>query len=341
MALWSQAPSAATPPTVVRMSVNDPLVPLLAKQLGHFDAEGIDVRFTKVEEVSEEDYLMQKPLVEGRLDVSYHWFHHVVYGNRHNLPLKAVLMVNDAPGMKVLVANRVKDQIRSGADFKGRNIAEGAGYATKSVLVNLLARQAGLPYGSYTPVLKETEGRQQAVLQGLRDGRVDVMAFMEPITSALEASGEATVLYDLTNVKSTTSALGAPWLAHAVFMSDRYIQRNPATVQRIVNAFVRTLRFVNAHSAEEIADRLPAEYTAKLSRAEVLAKVRAALPMIARDDYRFAPTAVELVLETCVASKYDDSAEGIFRATGENHALRAQDLYTNRFASRAMQKYPK
>jgi NitT/TauT family transport system substrate-binding protein len=339
LAATPAAMAASAAPFPIRMSVNDPLVPVLAQSLGYFADEGLTVRFVKVEDVSAHDYLMQQPLVEGKLDVSYHWFHHVVYGNRHNLPLKAVLMVNNAPGMKVLVANRVRDQIRSAADFKGRNVAEGAGYATKSMLVNLLARQAGLPYGSYRPVLKEVEGRLQSVLKGLHDGDVDVMAFMEPITSALEASGQVTVLYDMTTVQGTTRALGAPWLAHSVFMSEQYVRQNPKTVQRIVNAFVRTLRFLNSHSAEEIAAKLPAEFAGGQEHAALVTKVRNSLPMIARDDYTFSPAAVKLLLDTALVTRYDDSDEGIFRATGDKTGIGAEDLYTNRFALNAMRKY--
>ena len=33
--------------------------------------------------------------------------------------------------MTIMVANRVKDQVKDAADFKGRNVAEGAGYGTK------------------------------------------------------------------------------------------------------------------------------------------------------------------------------------------------------------------
>jgi hypothetical protein len=53
------------------------------------------------------DYLMQEPLTKGRIDASYHWFNHAIFGARHGFPVKAVMLFNDAPGMKVMVANRV------------------------------------------------------------------------------------------------------------------------------------------------------------------------------------------------------------------------------------------
>jgi len=334
------APATAPALTQVRISINDPLLPTLANSLGYFKREGVELVVVDVGDISEHDYLMQKPLVEGKLDASYHWFQHVVFGARHNLPLQAVIMINDAPGMKVLVANRVKDKVRSAADFKGLNIAEGAGYATKSVLVNYLAHSAGLPHGSYKPVLKEVEGRQQAVLAGLQEGRVDVMAFMEPMTSAIEATGLTSTLYDLTNRAGTTQALGQPWLAHTLFLSKDFIAKNPQTVQKLVNALVSAMRYVNSHDPQQIIDALPAEYFTERDRAAELTRVTKLLPMYARDNYALTTPAVQLVVDVVKSSKFDESEEGQFRATGENTTFKAEDLYDNRFVEQAMKDFP-
>ena len=37
---------------------------------------------------------------------------------------------------------------------------------------------------------------------------------------------------------------------------------NKDTVQKVVNAFVKTLKWINSHSAEEIADKMPKDYYA-------------------------------------------------------------------------------
>ncbi len=323
--------------TKVRLSVIDPLITELGTSLGHFEREGLVIELVKVESVSSEDYLMQDPLVHGRLDASYHWFHHVVFGNRHNMPLKAVLKVCDSPGMKVLVANRLKDVVKSPADFKGRNIAEGAGYATKSTLMNLMAHQAGLPANSYSPVNQEVEGRLEHILQGLKDGKVDVLAFMEPMTSSLVASGHVSVLFDLTNRAGTVKALGDEWPAQCVFVSDNFVAAHPDTVQHLVNAYVRTLRFMNAHSAEEIAAQLPAAWFNGKDRAAEMTRIGKFLTNVSHD-YRFTKSSVQLVFDTMLHSKFDESEEGKFRRTGENDHVTADSLYTNRFVEQAMKE---
>lgn len=329
--------ASAAAPTKLRLSVNEPLTVQLAIGLGAFAQEGLEIEIVKVESVAKESYLMQQPLVDGKLDASFHWFQHVVFGARHGLPLKAVMMIADTPHMQIVVANRVKDQIRSAADFKGRNIAEGAGYATKSLLTTYLAHRAGLPRDSYTAVLKEADGRREAVLKALAEDRVDVLSFMEPMTSSILETKKVSVLYDLTTRAGTVKALGAPFPSHSLFLSATFIEKNPDTVQRLVNALVRARRFADTHTAEEIAAKLPASYFAGGDRAAAIDRIRKTRPGYARGNYALPPDAVKLVTDAILWSKFDPSVEGQFRAGGAT-TVRYADLYDNRFVEKAMKE---
>ncbi len=331
--------TAVAAPVKIRITDNgDFLVPLLARNLGYFEQEGLELVRLKTTDVEPEDFLIQDALTAGKADAAYHWFQHTIYGTRHNLPVKAVILLNDAPGAKVLIAARLKDQIRSAADFKDRNVAEGMGYATKSMLTNYLAVQAGLPKHSYTPVFPETEGRLQAVTSGLRNGQVDVVTFLEPMTSAIEATGLVTTLYDLTSREGTTKALGAAYPGQSILMAPAFIEAHPDTVQHLVNAMVRAMRYINAHSAEDIAAHLPPEYFKTADHQVELQFIRRTLPSFARGDYSFTPSAVGLVIATVHASDFDDSVEGVWRRTVENPALNPAELYTNQFVGKAMKE---
>jgi NitT/TauT family transport system substrate-binding protein len=325
--------------TPVRFAADDDVfVPALTESLGYFRVEGIEIVPVKVEGFEKEDYLLQAPLNRGQIDACYHWFQHTVFGAHHNLPVQAVMLFNDAPGITVMVANRVKDKIHNAADFAGRNVAQGAGYGTKSVLTGYLAAKAGVPPGGYTPVLMETTGRQEAVLAGLRAGTVDVMTFQEPITSALRETGLVTTLYDFNSRAATTKVLGASFPAQCLLMAPGYIAAHPVVVQRLANAFVRTMRFVNAHTAEEIAAKLPRDFFAKKDRAEEIRVLRATLSTYARDDYSIPPASAKLTVEILQSSRFDDSEEGQWRRDGENRNVVPAELYTNVFVERAMRQ---
>jgi len=338
------APVAAAGPaavTQIRITIDEnPLVPHLAASLGYLAEERIELVPVDINSLSKSDFLLQQPLIDGRIDASYHWFHHAVFGARHNLPIRAVMMFNDAPGMSVLVANRLREQIRGAADFKGRRVAEGAGYGTKSLVTGFLATRAGLPARSYTPVMMGTAGRQEAVLAGLSAGEVDVMTFQEPMSSILLATGQASKLYDLNRKESTIAAFGAAWPAQSLLMAPSFIDRNPDAVQRLVNAFVKTLRFMSSHSAQEIAARLPPDYFKGKDRSAETALIASTLSTYARDDYGFAAQDVRLVVDAIQSSSFDDSESGRWRATAENPKLDQRSLYDNRFVERAMKAFP-
>jgi len=338
--LWAAAPADGAQSLIkVRMSVDeDPIVPRLAQSLGYLKREGIEIIKVKVEDFAAEDYLLQDPLIKGQIDASYHWFNHAVFGARHNLPVTAVMVFNDAPGMTVMVANRVKQEIRSAGDFKGRSVAEGAGYGTKSLLTSYLTRRAGLPLHSYTPVMLEHEGRQAAVIQGLKQGKVDVMTFQEPITSALLETGTVTTLYDLNSRESTTRVLGAAWPAQSLLLSPAFIKAHPDTVQRLVNAFVRTMRFIGSHTVDQIVEQLPVDYFADKSRETQIKYLHDTLPTYARGDYSLSPAAVKLVIDSIQAFDFDDSEEGRWRGTAEAARIDASQLYDNRFVKQAMRE---
>ena len=316
--LAAAAAAAAGKAATIRMSIDeDPIVLRLASSLGYLEREGIEIVPVDLEKLAGEDYLMQEPLMKGRIDASYHWFNHAIFGARHGFPIKAVMVFNDAPGMTVMVADRVKGEVRGVADFKGRRVAEGAGYGTKSVITNYLAVKAGLPAHSYTPVMLGKEGRQEAVIQGLKEGTVDVMTFQEPVTSALIGTRMVSVLYDLNSAQSTARVLGAPFYAQTLLMSPKYVAAHPDIVQHLVNALVRAMRFINSHSADEIAAKLPREYFAGKDRDAEVKLIRDTLPTFAKGDYSFSPAAVKLVAEINVTSDFDQSVEGQWRATGD------------------------
>lgn len=342
----SKAPQEEAAPapqalTKVRISIDaDAMIPRLAEGLGYFKEQGLEIEEVDILKLVPKDYMVQKPLIDGEVHVQYHWFQHAIFGARHNLPIKAVMSITDAPGMEVMVADRVKDKIRSAADFKGRNIAEGAAYATKSTLVNYLAHKEGLPARSYNAVAKETAGRREKILTGIQEGGVDVVAFMEPETSAFRATGKLSTLYDLTTRESTTKVFGATLPSESLLMSPQFIENNRDVAQMIVNAFVKTMRYVNSHSAEEIVAKLPERYLANKDRAAETERIRKTLPSYAQGNYAFSAADVALLVDAITVFPFDDSEPGQWRRTALNTQFGVHDLYTNQLVDEAMRQIP-
>jgi len=331
--------AAAPNPTKVRMSFDeDMIVTRLAESLGYFALEGIQIEPVDITKLAKEDYLFMEPLAKGQIDAAEHWFNHTVFAARQGFPIKAVMIFNDAPAMKVMVANRVKDQIGSAADFKGRNVAEGADYATKAVLTSYLTRQAGLPGKSYRSINHPSQNRLQLVLTDLRADKLDVMTFQEPVTSGLLETNLVSTLYDLTTGAGTAKALGTTFPAQSILMAPQFIKDHPDTVQRLVNAYVRAMRWLNAHTAEKIIAQLPESYFAGKDRAAQIKLIKDTLPSYAQRDYSYSAESVRLVVDTMLTADFGRSAEGLWRGTGDAARVKDADLYTNEFVVRAMRE---
>lgn len=319
--------------------VNDGcLVIPLAQNLGYFAQEGLEVSVVKGEDYtpSKNDYDTQIPLNTGKLTADLNWFHHVMYGAGNHAPVKAVILLQNAPGMKIMVANRVKGQIKSAADFAGKTIATGALFSTKTYLTQYLMVRNGVSPKNYTPIAVENAGRYEAITKALDEGKVDVLTFMEPMTSRVLQTGKVTTLYDLTTAEGTAQAFGTCWPAQSVFLASSFVDQHPEVVQPLVNACVRAMRFVNSHTAVEIAAALPDSYFANGDRAAGLKAIALALPTFARGDYSFSPAAVKLVRDAVFISDFDNSGEGQWRLNAKKVQIDLDQVYDNRFVKKAM-----
>jgi NitT/TauT family transport system substrate-binding protein len=84
----------------------------------------------------------------------------------------------------------------------------------------------------------------------------------EPTISRLLRTNEARVLVDMRTIEGTRQALGGTYPAASLYMQTSWIQQNRPVVQKLANALVKTLRYINTHSAAEIADKMPRDFYA-------------------------------------------------------------------------------
>src|SRR5208283_3952762 len=84
----------------------------------------------------------------------------------------------------------------------------------------------------------------------------------QPVASQLIASGEAKVLLDLTSPETTSAVLGGLYPGAALYVQMSWIETHRDQAQKLANALVRTLRFIQVNSAAVIADKMPVSYYA-------------------------------------------------------------------------------
>jgi NitT/TauT family transport system substrate-binding protein len=56
------------------------------------------------------------------------------------------------------------------------------------------------------------------------------------------------------------AALGGTYPAACLYMTTAWVNAHKDVAQKLANAYVKTLKWINAHTGAEIADQMPADY---------------------------------------------------------------------------------
>jgi len=173
--------------------------------------------------------------------------------------LVEVVQLLRAPGEAEMVATAKANDIKGPADFKGRNLGVTSIGSGTHGLTQYLASTKGITPDQFTPV---PVGAGDTFIAAIKQGTIDAGMTTEPTISRLLKSGDAKVLIDLRTPELTRAALGGDYPFISVYMRADWVAQNKGVVQRVVNAYVKTLKWIATHSPAEIADKLPADYYA-------------------------------------------------------------------------------
>jgi NitT/TauT family transport system substrate-binding protein len=131
------------------------------------------------------------------------------------------------------------------------------------------------------------------------------------------------VIADTRTLEGTKQVYGGALPAAVLYAPPAFVERNPRTVQAMVNAFVRGLKWMQTKPADEIAKIMPDEY-ALGDPANYVRSIAASLPMYSPDG-RFAPEAEEIAYK--VLKQFDPAVA--------NATVDITKTYTNEFVDRA------
>jgi len=227
---------------------------ILASHLGYFSDEGLDVEILSEPAGAEAADEMLAGAVQGVIG----FYDHNIQLQALGKYTEAVVQFSQVPGEVELVTNR-RPAVRSVADLRGLRLGvTGLGSSTDFLTEYLLVR-SGLRMQDVTPV---PVGAGDTLIAALRQDHVQAAMTTEPTVSRLLGSGDARVLVDLRTANGTRAALGGLYPAACLYMDSGWVAAHRTTVQKLANAFVRTMRYIASHDAAEIADHVPQDFYA-------------------------------------------------------------------------------
>ena len=224
----------------------------LAERLGYFKAEGLDVELLNEGAGVDAENEMLAGAVQGVVG----FYDHCVDLQTKGKYIQSVVQLSHAPGEVELVSNKMP-QIKTMADLKGKSLGvTGLGSST-NFLTQFLMVKAGVPLGEFSSL---PVGAGTTFIAAMQQDKIQAGMTTEPTISRLLKTGEARVLVDLRTLEKTREALGGTYPAAALYMPSDWIEKNKGVVQKLANAFVKTLRYINTHSGAEIAEQMPKDF---------------------------------------------------------------------------------
>ncbi|MBB4567999.1 ABC transporter substrate-binding protein [Rhizobium leucaenae] len=224
----------------------------LAEGLGYFKDEGLDVEL--LNESAGVD--AENQLLAGAVQGVVGFYDHCVDLQAKGKFIESVVQFSRVPGEVELVSTK-HPEIKSFADLKGKSVGvTGLGSST-NFLTLYMATKAGLTPADVTPV---PVGAGQTFIAAMQQDAIQAGMTTEPTISRMLKTGEASVLVDLRTLKGTEAALGGTYPAASLYMDAAWVDAHKEDVQKLANAFVKTLRFINTHSGAEIAEKMPKDF---------------------------------------------------------------------------------
>ncbi len=224
----------------------------LAEGLGYFKAEGLDVELLNEGAGVNAENDMLAGAVQGVVG----FYDHCVDLQAKGKYVESVVQFSQAPGEVELVSNK-HTEIKSMADLRGKSLGvTGLGSST-NFLSQYLMVKSGVPLSEFSTL---PVGAGTTFIAAMQQDKIQAGMTTEPTISRLLKTGEARVLIDMRTIEKTKEALGGTYPAASLYMPTEWVEKNKPTVQKLANAFVKTLKFIHTHSAAEIAEKMPKDF---------------------------------------------------------------------------------
>ena len=288
----------------------------LTEALGYFKDQNLTV--TLIDEPSGKD--STTALIASEVEGASGSYDHTIDVQGLGKNLVEVVQLLRAPGEAEMVATAKAGELKSAADFKGRKLGVTSIGSGTHGLTQYLAIKNGIAADQFTPI---AVGSGDTFIAAIKQGTIEAGMTTEPTISRLLKTGDAKVLIDLRTPEATRAALGGDYPFISIYMRSDWVANHKPQVQRVVNAYVKTLKWIATHTPQEIADKLPADYYAG-DKDLYLSALTGSMPMFSPDG-KMPAGAPDFVLK--VLQTYNKNVQG--------KTIDISKTFTNEFADAA------
>jgi NitT/TauT family transport system substrate-binding protein len=293
----------------------------LCERLGYFKDEGLNVRISDFAGGTRS----LEAVVGGSADVVNGSYEHTINMQSRKQNFQAFVLMGASPQITVAISSKLADKYKSPKDLKGLKVGISAPGSSTNMVINYVIAQGGLKPSDISVI---GIGAGATVIAAIDQGRVDVISQTDPAVTMLEKSGKVKVIAETRTPEGTAKIFGGPMPASSFYAPIDFVKKNPNTVQALTNAAVRTLKWMQDATPQQILDTVPEEYLLG----------NKAMYLFAYNNVRTAYSKDGYIPEA--GAKTTLKALASFNPNIKPEAINLASTYTNEFVKKANAKYP-
>jgi NitT/TauT family transport system substrate-binding protein len=225
----------------------------LAERLGYFKEQGLDVTITDFGGGAKS----LQSLIGGSADVVTGAYEHTIRMQMKGQEIRAVAELGRFPGIVLAVRKDKAASVKSFKDLKGFKIGVTAPGSSTNFFLNALLAKDGL---KSTDVSIIGIGAGMSAVAAMKKGDIEAISNLDPVITKLVRDGDVVVMADSRTEADNEKLLGGNNPAAVAYLKADFIEKNPETTQRIVNAFYKTLKWLQTATPDDVAKAVPEEY---------------------------------------------------------------------------------
>jgi NitT/TauT family transport system substrate-binding protein len=233
---------------------------MLAEKLGYYKDAGLNVTLSD----EPAGVNAETAMLAGQVDAVGGFYDHTIDLQAKGQATEAVVSMLQVPGEVELCRSDLKGTISSPADFKGRNLGVTDLGSSTDFLTQYLAQKNGV---SPTDTTRIGVQAGPTFIAAIDHKSIDCGMTTEPTVSNLISSGKAYIIDDMRTADGARKALGGAYPATSLYLRTDFANSHKDEVQKLVGAYVRTLKYIQTHTAAEITDQMPADYYTGVGKA--------------------------------------------------------------------------
>ena len=247
----------------------------VTERRGYFREQGVEVEISDFPGGAR----ALQALIGGSADVVTGSFDHTIQMQGKNQPIVATIQLGQFPGYVLAVLAAKAQRYKEPKDLKGMKIGITAPGSGTHLMVQHFLVKNGLRTDDAAFI---GIGASASAVAAVQRGEIDALVNVDPVISLLESQGLIKVVADTRTLEGTRQVFGGPYPAAVLYTPRPFVEKNPRTMQALVNALLGGLKWIAGHSPAEIAALMPEEY-ALGNKTLYLQAITNSLPMYSPD----------------------------------------------------------